>query len=1183
MKKNILIINSILISMIFCSIQSEKFIINKKIDGTNSIHLNTDIESIIEVDGYKKITNDTNNHTIDSGFPELPTYTTFYQLDTNKEYDIEILVHNSYIIENMKISPYQDMNININSEVDLSFYSSNNQYPINNFYISDRMPSRGMDIISIEIIPFTYDSRSNSLEVFTNIEILFNEIGEREESANSRMKRSKTIDSLLENFVINYETSTREEDYQIPSILYICGGSSESNSYFQDLVNWRHEQGYVVNTATLSETGSSANSIKNYIEDAYNNWPNPPEYVALVGDVGGSYSVPTFYEEWGHNSYGNDCEGDLQYSQLDGDDFIPEVIVGRISVRSSNEIGVVVAKTIAYEKASYINATGTDWYEGAALIGDPSSSGQSTIHTNQYIDNILDIHGFDDIETAYSGNFDGFMEDQLDEGVLYLNYRGYLGVSNFDSNDINGANSGYMTPFATILTCGTGSYAEDNTCLSEAMLRYGSVSNPKGAVAAVSTATWNTHTLFNNIVAMGMYDGIFAQDLPTTGLALASGKLALLHTYPGNSASSWVGAFTQWNNLMGDPAILLWTDTPSDFNVSHPNSITVGSNIMDIHIIDNLNQPIEGAWVTILKGNDEIFLTTLSNEDGDVTFNWDGEVSPGDIKLTITKRNFIPYQEDISIINSQDHIEITGIEINDDFGGNNNGELNPGEYIELHLDLTNLDDTYLSNITGQIESDNENVLAQDNVVTFNSMNIGETTTNTNDPFYVTLNHSAINEENLNIRLNLNISGTNHTIYIPLEVVGADIRITGYDTDSHNIVIGELNDININIKNQGSMSIQNLSIELIPYENLVTVPSAIDYLFQIGAGEQVNNFGVFQINVSDQAIGGATIPMEFIISNSDGFYQSQLVNIQLGTVSVHDPLGPDPYGYYIYDSGDTSYELAPSYDWIELDDGLGTQINLDDNGNANGSNLTEVISIPFSFKFYGIEYNQITVAVDGYLSFGNNEVASHRNYPIPGAGGPSPMIAPFWDDLKTGESGYVYKYITNEYIIIQWDYLRTYENNSRETFQIILYNSEYADYETITGDGEIKIQYYDFNNTSDGNWGSYPPEHAAYSTIGIENHLGDMGLEYSFNNNYPSAAMPLSDNTALFITTGKMNEYLIGDINADESINVLDVVQLVNIILNLIDPSDYQMIVSDINSDGSVNVLDVVQLVNIILN
>ena len=92
---------------------------------------------------------------------------------------------------------------------------------------------------------------------------------------------------------------------------------------------------------------------------------------------------------------------------------------------------------------------------------------------------------------------------------------------------------------------------------------------------------------------------------------------------------------------------------------------------------------------------------------------------------------------------------------------------------------------------------------------------------------------------------------------------------------------------------------------------------------------------------------------------------------------------------------------------------------------------------------------------------------------------------------------------------------------------------------MTGDGEIKIQYYDFNNTSDGSWSSYPPEHAAYSTIGIKNHLGDMGLEYSYNNQYPAASMPLSDGSALFITTGQVNDYLMGDINADEEINILD--------------------------------------------
>ena len=56
------------------------------------------------------------------------------------------------------------------------------------------------------------------------------------------------------------------------------------------------------------------------------------------------------------------------------------------------------------------------------------------------------------------------------------------------------------------------------------------------------------------------------------------------------------------------------------------------------------------------------------------------------------------------------------------------------------------------------------------------------------------------------------------------------------------------------------------------------------------------------------------------------------------------------------------------------------------------------------------------------------------------------------------------------------------------------------------------------------------------------------------------------------------DQIIGDINFDNTINILDVIQLVNIIL---DNSNYSAI-ADINNDGINNVLDVIQLVNIIL-
>ena len=73
-----------------------------------------------------------------------------------------------------------------------------------------------------------------------------------------------------------------------------------------------------------------------------------------------------------------------------------------------------------------------------------------------------------------------------------------------------------------------------------------------------------------------------------------------------------------------------------------------------------------------------------------------------------------------------------------------------------------------------------------------------------------------------------------------------------------------------------------------------------------------------------------------------------------------------------------------------------------------------------------------------------------------------------------------------------------------------------------------------------------------------------------------------DDTYFQIITLTPQTILLGDINNDGIINVLDVVVLVNIILENTIPTEYQLIVSDINSDEDINVLDVVTLVSIIL-
>ena len=58
--------------------------------------------------------------------------------------------------------------------------------------------------------------------------------------------------------------------------------------------------------------------------------------------------------------------------------------------------------------------------------------------------------------------------------------------------------------------------------------------------------------------------------------------------------------------------------------------------------------------------------------------------------------------------------------------------------------------------------------------------------------------------------------------------------------------------------------------------------------------------------------------------------------------------------------------------------------------------------------------------------------------------------------------------------------------------------------------------------------------------------------------------------------------MVGDLNQDSIINILDVISIINIVLLIENASDYQLWASDLNEDNITNILDVISLVNIIL-
>ncbi len=1069
-----------------------------------------------------------NGTTTEEGMPELPMFTTSYQIDPRIEYSVEYSVVSSHIEENVSIFPYQGNLIDpLSMEVsdrNLDFYSSDASYPVENLIVSERQVMRDIHLITISVIPYSYNPELQQLEVFDEIEISVNEVGPTQNSDFEPRPKSRAFEKLYSNMVVNYDLDMLSSEYQQPAVLYVCGGSSESNNSFEDLVEWRRQRGYIVYTASLSETGSSTSSIKNYITNAYNNYDPPPEFVSFVGDVGGSYDVPTYYEEWGHNTYGNDCEGDQPYAQLDGSDLFPEVFVGRISVRSSSDLSTISSKIINYEKATYLSQI-SDYYEKAAMAGDPSSSGNSCAITKEYVKEVMEQHGMTDVRIKTSGqSWPSWMVNQLEEGVLYFNYRGYLGISGFGNGDVDDANNGYKLPFASLVTCGPGSFAEDQTSLTEKLLRAGNSGSPKGAVAACGTATWNTHTLFNNILDMGIYDGLFSDRVITAGAALASGKLALLSAYPTNP-DNWVSAFTQWNNLMGDPATHLFTDTPKILNVAYSSSINYGTDYVDFWVTSSVGIPVEDALVSLWKESGNVSEIAYADDSGMCTIPLD-DFSYGTIDVTVTAENCQPFTGSLSIVSNA--VNLTLVEAStviDDSDGNSDGLLNPGETVEVQLAIQNFGSSTANNVTATLLTTSPFVTINESESTYGSIFPGISSYGT--PFSISLASSAVQDSDLELRVLITTGIISWTHTVSIQVQGSNLVVSGFTVSGGgDINPGDVDEVYVLLQNVGSVRADNVTADITYSGDLINILSGDVNWGDIDPGVSLQSQNTAQVAVNPNVINGTVVSLSLHISGDDGYNRTETLSFEIGEVSVGDPLGPDEYGYYIYDSGDTAYDLAPDYNWIEIDPGYGgsgSPFNFYDPGNGdwgweNENPPVSTVSLPFTFQFYGIEYNSISVCSNGWLSFGESDMGSFRNYPIPGAGGPPAMVAAFWDDLVTDEGGggdaFIYNDPNDEYVVVEWSDMRTENNSSIERFEVILYNNASLPH----GDGDIKIQYKTFNNTSSGEWNSYPPKHGSYSTIGIENHLGDVGLQYTFDNSYPEAAMTLSNNDAIFITT-----------------------------------------------------------------
>lgn len=990
-------------------------------------------------------------------------------------------------------------------------------YPAAPVLMSEPQVLRDFRVVSINVYPFQYDRTNQELIVHEGIDIDISfDNGPSVNEIAPPQRLSRSFEKIYRGLILNYDAALdREVDYQSPVILVIWGYNTDP--IYQGKVNeyiaWKKQLGYIVYNANTNTTGTSSTAIKNYIQNAYNTWTDKPEYIVLIGDTSGSMIVPSY------STY-----TDYYYTWLAGGDNLGDVVIGRISVENTEQMTKYIAKINSLERN--LNLDTAQWLDRMLLVGDSASSGISTIYTNEFIYDVSLPINPDYTYTKLYGPSPGTanMNAAINQGVSFFNYRGYIGMSGWTSVNYDTAlSNAYRLFHAVIITCATGNF--NSTGTTELVVRAGTEAQLKGAITAIGMATSSTHTPMNNCLDVGIFHGIYPLGMRNMGEAMLYGKLYLNAVY-GVSNPSQAYNFASYCNLIGDPTALVYAGIPNSFSLNAPASIPNQADNVALTVKDSANQPVAGASVSLVNSAGTVQVLGFSDDNGYVLLDLPSTVT-GALTVTVSKDDFKTLVSTINV-NAGGGIIFEELMVDDGYGGsssgNGDGIVNPSESIELWVTVRNNGLTTIS-ASGTVSCPDPYVTIPDNRVSFGLVEPGTTAQNGDAIFFQVAPNCPDNRE-----LVFTLSGISFNLAIPIRVRGGKLDIlsqTFVGAPGNIVYPGDQYPLVFNLKNNGLADLMGVQGVLRSYDSLFSIQDSLAYFGNIAPNATISNSGdSFQILAQGQCIDGMIIPLELYLYDLMGYAETLSLTLTIGQTTVTDPLGQDAYGYFIFDTGDTSYMQCPTYSWIPIapaEGGSGTALPLTDPGSSGdegdqvGCVSITTVNLPFPFKFYGETYTQASISSNGFIAFGSTTDSEWRNWRLPGAGGPNPMIAVFWDDLQLNTGSYVYTHYnaSQHYYVVEWyNVISGYDRSTPETFQAILYDPVF--YPTQTGDGQVKLQYKEFNNIDQGSGDVHP--HGNFATIGIKNQTGTVGLEYSFNNSYPTAAAPLSDFSTLFITT-----------------------------------------------------------------
>ncbi len=1011
-------------------------------------------------------------------------------------------------------------------EISAKEYDFDGIYPNEAVRISKPMKFRDINVVRVDIAPIQYNMNMEQISVIPYMKVKIDFITSDDTPiATDPRPISPAFEKIYKNMVLNYEDFLDSERHDKHSYdVMLCIMPDEFKEVFESYAEWRHRSGTYIITKTFSEIGANSSNyekIRDYISEAYHTWAIPPTYVLMVGDYG---VFPVKYVTYPDYTLMNED----YFVCVDGDDHFADMMVGRIPIQSEYRLEVILNKLKLYETQPYM--ANTNWFKHGIVSSNNLYASQ--VDTKRFTRNVmLEDGGFTEVDTLWSdgksnGGWGGsgctvklsHIISALSQGRSFLNYRGE-GWSygwqticfGFETEDISQVNNGLMMPFISSIGCGVAKFDEySGNCFGEEWLKLGTKTKPRGSIAFVGP-TSNTHTSYNNRIDKGIYVGLFREGLETPAQALLRGKIYMFNVF---GDDPWVKYHSNTFCLLGDPGLHLWKDVPRELSVSYEQNVPKGYSQLevDVNYKDN-NQPAANAVVCISA--DGIYSVSRTDENGRAWIDIHSE-TPGSLNLTVRGESMIPFLSTVEVINADHNVHPLEEYELADVSGNGDNYPNPTETCSISFVLKNEGNVNENNVKVKLELDTEDYAG---MKTTDEINIGTLNSGAQSSpvsFEYILKDSCKVGYELPFRLSVISDYETRLFHYDVEVRGCDLSFMEkwYDETkplykNNRLESGETSKFIIQLENIGTETAKNVSgvLTLVEPDEFVTILKSNASWGSIDKGSNADcTDDAFVLKVREDCPEDHEVYFNLHVQNNDGRYNYSkeiVLYTEINDEHISYPTGPDNYGYYAYTSDDLIFKNRPVYSWKEIKN-LGQRQTL--------NYQAKEIDLPFTFKYYGREYNSFKVDMGGWIAFGNVSGYSYgfENEKLPSKDQADGMVAAMWIwTAYSGNSGSVYTYYDEEnhrFIIEYYNINRRISQNSNtvnETFQILLYDPDYVD--TPTGDGEIVFNYKEI----------YGVGHA---TIGVESPDENDGLQLFHNGNYNRTVSWLEPEFAIKVTT-----------------------------------------------------------------